>query len=168
MPGTYSNSECELAEDDPDYSAPRTGGLYGFLKEPLVHFLALAGLLFVLQALFAGDTREVISVGTDTQEYLFQQRQDLTLQPVSEEEKQQIIEDFIEEEILVREANKRGFADGSRIRRLLLQNMRFFIAGDLSEPSEEDLRTFFDENLRSFESPPSLELDHIFLRQACR
>ena len=157
-----SNSECKLANEDPDTKTLSRGFLKDILKEPLLHFLALAGLLFVLQAVFAGDTREVISVDADTQEYLFQQRQDLTLSPVSEEEKRQIVEDFVEEEILVREANKRGFADSSRIRRLLLQNMRFFIAGDLPEPSEGDLRAFFEDNLNSFESPPSLELDHIF------
>ncbi len=106
-----------MADQDADRNTPGSGLLRGLLKEPLVHFLALAGLLFGLQAIFAGDTREVISVDADTQEYLFQQRQDLTLRPVSDEEKQQIIEDFVEEEILVREANKRGFADGSRIRR---------------------------------------------------
>ena len=32
------------------------------LKEPLVHFLVLAGLLFVAQALFARDSRDLIVV----------------------------------------------------------------------------------------------------------
>ena len=95
-----SKPEHELADEDLSSSTSGTGFLNDILKEPLVHFLVLAALLFVLQAVFTGDTRELISVDADTQEYLFQQRQDLTLQPVSDEEKQQIIEDFVRNRLM--------------------------------------------------------------------
>ncbi len=132
------------------------------LREPLVQFLALAALLFLAQAILVGDDRDIISVDKETQAFLIERRQELILRPLSEDEKRQTIEDYIEEEILVREAIKRGFDNSSQIRRLLLQNMRFFIVGDLPEPSEEELRVFFAENRGAFESPPSLELEHIF------
>ncbi|MBO9449916.1 peptidyl-prolyl cis-trans isomerase [Tropicibacter sp. R16_0] len=141
-------------------SAP--GGLMShILREPLVHFLAMAGVLFLIQALFATDERDIIVVDAQTQKFLFKQEEELQLRPLTEEEKADIVSNFIEEEILVREAVKRGFSDSSRIRALLLQNMRFFIAGDISEPSEDELRAYFQANQDIFESPPSVDFDHV-------
>lgn len=55
-----------------------TRAVWSFLKrEPLVHFLALAALLFLANAIFSRDDREVIRVDIATQEYLIDQRQDL-------------------------------------------------------------------------------------------
>lgn len=132
--------------------------------EPLLHFLGLAALLFVFNALFSGDGREVITVDTATQEYLIEQRQDLQLRELTPEERKEVIDTFIEEEILVREARKRGFENSSRIRTLLIQNMRFFLASDIPEPTEEELRAFFDENIEEFVSEPTMTFDHAFFR----
>ncbi len=133
-----------------------------FLKhEPLVHFLGLAAFLFVANALFSGDDREVITVEVAAQEYLVQQRQDLMLRRMTDEEKTETVKDFIEEEILVREARKRGFENSSRIRSLLIQNMRFFMTSEIPDPSEEDLRAFFDENTERFETKPSITYEHV-------
>lgn len=143
-----------------DTSAPR--GFFSYiLREPLAHFLVMAGLLFLVQALFAADERDVIVVDAQTQKFLFEQEEELQLRALSEKEKTEIISNFIEEEILVREAVKRGFSDSSRIRALLLQNMRFFIAGDITEPSDEELRAYFQDNQEMFESPPSVDFDHV-------
>lgn len=140
---------------------PGRGFIARLLHEPLVHFLFLTGLLFGAQAVFAPDDREVISVDAATQQFLFQQEEELLLRPLTKEEKQNIVRSFVEEEILVREAVKRGFSDSSRIRTLLLQNMRFFISGDIPEPTEENLRRYFDENPDKFRSPQSLDLAHV-------
>lgn len=133
-------------------------------REPLFHFLGAAILLFVADSLFSGDDRELISVDPATQEYLVKQRQDLMLRELTDEEEDEVIQNFVEEEILVREARKRGFENSSRIRTLLIQNMRFFIAGDIPEPSEVDLRRFFKENIELFESPSTVTYDHVLFR----
>lgn len=130
-------------------------------REPLLHFLLLAGLLFVAQAIFASDDRDVIVVDVATQDFLIKQEQDLLLRPLTDDEKDAVVNSFIEEEILVREAVKRGFSDSSRVRALLLQNMRFFIAGDIQEPTDEVLQAYFDANLDAFTSPPSFDLGHV-------
>ena len=131
-------------------------------REPLVHFLGVAVLLFIGNAVFSGDGREAITVDVPTQEYLIQRQQELILRPLTEEEKVQAVESFIEEEILVREARKRGFENSSRIRTLLIQNMRFFMASEIPKPTEEDLRTFFEENADRFSVEPSVTYDHAF------
>ena len=66
------------------------------LREPLLHFLGLAALLFVANALLSGDQRELIIVDLATQEYLLQQQQNLRLSPLSEQEKIDIIEGFLQ------------------------------------------------------------------------
>jgi hypothetical protein len=130
--------------------------------EPLVHFVALAALLFLASALWSGGAREAIRVDKATQDFLIKQRADLLLRPLTQEDKKQVVDDFIEEEILVREAKKRGLENSSRIRRLMVQNMRFFLSGDLAKPTPEELRAFFEKNQKRYESPPTLTLDHVF------
>jgi hypothetical protein len=129
-------------------------------REPLFHFLGLAALLFVVNAVFSGDEREVITVDAATQEYLIEQRQNLVLRNLTEQEKAETIETFVEEEVLVREARKRGFENSSRIRTLLIQNMRYFMNGEIAEPTEEELRAFFEQNIELFESPSTVTYDH--------
>lgn len=97
-------------------------------REPLVHFLGLAALLFVAHAVFLDDDKEVITIDIATQEFLIKQQEDLLLRLLSVEEKAEAIESFIDDEILVREARRKGLDNSSRIRRLLIQNMHFFAA----------------------------------------
>jgi len=127
-----------------------------------VHFLGLAVLFFVANAIFSADEREAITVDVPTQEYLVAQQQELLLRQMTEEEETQAVEDFIDEEILVREARKRGYENSSRIRRLLIQNMRFFMTNDIPDPTESDLRTYFDANIERFETKPSVTYEHAF------
>lgn len=130
--------------------------------EPLLHFLLIAAGLFLLQGLIAGDERELIVVDATTQAYLLQQQEDLLLRPLNDAEKDEVIQRFIEEEMLVREARARGYSDSSRIRTLLVQNMRFFLTSDLEAPDEEQLRTFYDQHREEFTSPPSLDVQRVF------
>lgn len=132
------------------------------VREPLVHFLALAALLFVANAFFSGDEREVITVDVATQEYLVEQRQSLMLRDLTDQEKKQAIDEFIEQEILVREARKHGLESSSRIRNLLIQNMRFFMASEIPNPTEDQLREYFDANIERFATEPSITYEHVF------
>ena len=134
------------------------------VREPLVHFVGIAAALFVANTLLSGDQRELITVDIPTQDYLIQQQVDLLLRPLTEEEKNNAIEGFIEDEILVREARKRGFGDASRIRRLLIQNMRFFLGGDLAQPDDAELRAWFSANRERFESEASVTYDHVLFK----
>ena len=49
-------------------------------REPLVHFVVAAGLLFLVSALWSGDAREVIRVDKATRDFLINQRAELLLQ----------------------------------------------------------------------------------------
>ena len=133
-------------------------------REPLVHVLGLAALLFVANALFSGDDRETIKIDLETQEFLVKAQEDLLLRTLTDEEKQDIIDNYIEEEIFVREARARGFDNSSRIRRLMIQNMRFFLSQNIPAPSDEDIRAHFDNNLDRFATEPTVTYEHVFYR----
>lgn len=134
----------------------------GFWRDPLFHFLGLALLIFLANALFAGDQRELITVPWESQEYLFEQEADLRLRPLTEQEKEEIVQNFIEDEILVREARRRGFDDSSRIRSLLVQNMRFFLKQDMPAPDEAELRSFFEDNPQLFRRPETVDYQQVY------
>lgn len=133
-------------------------------REPLVHFIGLTLLLFAAHGLFGTRNAEVLRVDRATQAYLIKNREELLLRPLTDEEKRATVNNYIENEILVREGRKQGFGNSSKIRRLLVQNMRFFIAGDLARPGEEELRAYFDQNIERFTSPASLDLEHVYFR----
>lgn len=136
--------------------------LASLIREPLIHFTLLAGLLFLGNAFISGSEKEMIVVDAATQEYLFEREKDVLLRDLSQDEKQAIIDSFIEEELLVREAKKRGFTDNSRVRALLVQNMRFFLREDLPDPTEEELSGFFQNNSKDFQTPASVSYDQVF------
>lgn len=136
----------------------------GFFQEPLAHFVVLAALAFALHAVFSGNSRDTIVVDRATQDYLIGRQEDLLARPLTEEEKQQAVESYVDEEILVREARKNGFDDTFRVRELLSQNMRFFISGEIQDPTEEQLREYYEENLTRLETGQSLEFEFVLFR----
>ena len=148
-----------------DSDTPGTGGAWHFIqREPLVHFLVLAALLFVANAALSGDEREVIEVDLETQAYLVKAQEDLLLRPLTEDERQGVIDNFIEEEVLVREARSRGFDNSSRIRTLMIQNMRFFLSSDIPVPSEQDIRAHYENNPDRFTTSPSITYEHVLFK----
>jgi hypothetical protein len=149
-----------------DHAHPATSrGFSALLKEPLLHFLLLAAALFLVQALWGKDERELIVVDPETRNYLIAQRQELLSRPMSDEDKQRALDAYIEEELLVREARKRGYDNTSRVRKLLAQNMRFFFFSDQQDPGEEQLRAFYEANPEKFERPATATYEHVVRKQ---
>ena len=141
---------------------------YRARREPLVHFAILAALLFAANAIFSDSARERIIVDRATQDFLIRQQQDLMLRKLSEAEKRDVIDTFVEEEILVREAYKQGFDKSGRFRTLLLQKMRFFLNRDLPKPTDAELRSYFEDNRERFVRRAAVTLDHVFFRDPGR
>lgn len=135
-------------------------------REPLVHFVALAALLFAFDAVWSGDGREEIRVDRATSDYLIDQQSELLLRELSPEEQQEAVDRFVEDELLFREAKKRGLDDSSRVRQLVVRNMRYFLTGDPVKPGDAELLSFFEQNRDRFASSEALTLAHVFFPEA--
>ena len=140
---------------------PRQNFWRSLRREPLVHFLMGACILFLLQAIFAPDRRDQVLISKVTIDYLIEQEEKLRLRPLSELERQEVIGLFVEEELLLREARKLGLENSSRIRNLLIQNMRIFLSKEVREANDEDLRAYFDANPDQFRVPPRYSINHV-------
>ena len=133
------------------------------LREPLLHFVLLAGLLFLADHLFTRAQRKEIVVDQQSIDFLIKQREDLALRPLSPEERQETVDTFIEDEILYREAYERGLDRGdTRMRRNLILKMRGLLAGEIGEPTQEELHAWYDENIDRFVRPPYMTLRQVF------
>lgn len=134
-----------------------------WLREPLLHFILLAGLLFAIDYWATRTQRDQIVVSQQTVDFLVQQREDLELRILLPEERAETVDQFVVDEILYAEAYKRGLdRNDSRMRRNLIRKMRGLLAGEIEQPSEEQLQQWYEENADRFTAPESRSLTHVF------
>ncbi len=138
------------------------------LREPLVQLIVLGALLFGLNAWLggpAGNARPVIQVyASDVDRFreLFGLRWG---RPPTGMELRGLVNQYVREEILYREAVALGLdQDDTIVRRRLAQKMEFVSQGVDSgeEPSEEELARFFERNAARYREPARVTFTHIY------
>jgi hypothetical protein len=139
-------------------------------REPLLHFVLLGALLFVLyQTWLRPAAAEVPSRQIElTLDQLTQLTQQFQLQwrrlPTTGE-LDSMIEDKVQAEILYREALAMGLEKNDEIvKRRMAQKMQF-LAEDLAaarEPSSDELRVWYDANRARFSEPSRLSFRHLY------
>ena len=140
-----------------------------FLREPLVHFLAIGIGLFAVFALVndsqPADTDTRIVVTDSDADWLIQDFARTWDRQPSATEVDHLIEEHIREEVYFREALALGLdTDDQVIRRWLVQKMQF-LSEDiamLSDSSDEVVRAFYQEHLEDYRLPPRLTFSHIY------
>jgi hypothetical protein len=134
-----------------------------WLREPLFHFVVLASVLFLVDYLSTEALKDQVVVSRATADFLVRQREELLLRTLSPQEKQDTVEQYIDDEILYNEAYKQGLdrAD-SRMRRSLIRQMRSLLAGEIGDPSPEQLRTFYQSHKDRFVYAETWSYDHVF------
>lgn len=146
------------------------------LREPLVHFLAAGLVLFGLSALLgesfgAGDDRRRIEVSAGR---IRQLRDTWTRQrgvPPTRAQLDGLIEDFIREEVLYREAIASGLDQGDAIvRRRLAQKVEFLAQSVAStvEPTDAELQAFFEANSERYVVPEQVGFEHVYFSRERR
>lgn len=89
----------------------------------------------------------------------------------NERELKQLVSDYLREELLAREALARGLESGDTIvRRRLAQKMESLIQDTprVAEPSEEELRRFFNANRETFQTPARVSFAQVFVSRKKR
>jgi len=144
------------------------------LKDPLVHFLLLGGLLFLLFAWRgepdATDPYEIVIADDDVQ----RMRQALAIlhgRVPTREEMWAILEPSIKEEVLYREALALGLdQNDSQVRARLAEKM-LFLTQDIVEPIEPtgaELAAYFETDPERFRRLATISFEHIFFSPSRR
>ena len=133
------------------------------LKSPILHFFVLGSVAFVAYTQLKPLDRETIKVTAQTIDALVQQRESITQNPLTSEERKELIQGHIEDEILLREAYKRGFDKNDfRVRKRLLRLMRSSLSDVIPEPSVTQLRAYYEENKKQYLTSPSRSFEQVF------
>jgi hypothetical protein len=142
------------------------------LREPLFHFLLAGVALFVLfSAVNSGqagsgssDSEIVVSEGrihSITQKFM-----KVWQRPPTSQELDGLIQSYIREEVLYREALSMGLDVGDEIvRRRMAQKLRF-ISEDimsLQEPTDAELRSYFESHVEEFRRETRVSFQHVYL-----
>jgi hypothetical protein len=139
------------------------------LREPLVHFIAIGGLLFVLYTVVSGPApapRNRIVIEAERISQLVDSFEAARRRLPTEDELLALIEGFIREEVYYREALALGLdGDDTIIRRRLHQKLEFLTdsGADLIEPAAGELEAYYEANARKYQDPPSIAFEQIFL-----
>ena len=150
-------------------------------KDPLSLFL-VAGAIIFLGSRFAGDAGDPrqIHVDLDTLTTFVQHRSKLQdpelararIEGMPPEELRFVVDSYVREEALYREALRLGFGNGDYvIRRRLAQNVELMADGAASAlpPFDEPaLRDYFESHREDYRQPPALTLTHVFFDSSRR
>lgn len=148
-------------------------------REPLFQFLFVALVLLIAERLISGnplsDDRYHIRVDDQALVQYLQLRAKTfnqaeahkTLNALSAERRQQLIDDYIREEVLFREALALNLDNNDQlVRRRLVQKMEYVAQGfydDIPVPAEADLRAFYQQNLEKYRKAPEITFTHVFI-----
>lgn len=150
-----------------------------FLREPLLHFLVAGGLLFGIFTWIhpgAANPTSGKTIVVDKASLLnFLQYRNKAfnaeyfgaqLEAMSFRERQELATQYVEEELLYREAKALGLEEGDDvIRQRLVQKMKFLI-DDLTAtsgtPTDADLEEYLNKNQSQYVIDPSVTFTHVF------
>jgi hypothetical protein len=139
------------------------------LREPLLHFLLLGAVLFGVFALVGDRGSERAShivVTPGHLEHLMVSFTRTWQRPPTAQELAGLIDDYIREEVLYREAVALGLdRDDTLIRRRLRQKLEF-VAEDVAaraEPNDDDLRAYLQAHPEAFAVEPRVTFRQVYL-----
>ena len=143
--------------------------LLRLLREPLLHFLAIGGLIFGLFAAMSEPSPEptdTIVVGPERIEQLARGFQAVWRRSPTDDELRAMIDDFVREEIYYREALALGLdSNDTVVRRRLRQKMEFLTdsGAEILEPVAGELEAYLLANEKTFRRGPRLAFEQIYL-----
>jgi hypothetical protein len=138
------------------------------IREPLVHFLLLAGLIFAAHGLLVGRTvtEEAIEVTPAKLEQMASIFARTWQRPPTADELKGLIDDYVKEEIYVREAMRLGIdKDDTVIRRRLRMKMEFLndAEAEVAPASDADLSAYLAAHPDKFQKAPRIAFEQVYL-----
>ena len=131
--------------------------------KPLLGFACLGMLIFLLAGGLAGNDRERIEIADVAIDRLVSDRELLLDRPLTSAERERVTQDFIDQEVLVREAMKRNlYLNDGRVRHRLADKMLYLLGDDVGEPDQESLYQFYEDNKDKYVVPQRHSFEHVF------
>ena len=132
-------------------------------EEPLIPFAVIGGILFALYGLFAPATKERIEIQPQTVQALEEMEIELRGRPLTDIERQLVIDSHIEDEVLMREAFRQELEKkDSRVRKRLLTVMRASLDEPVGEPTPEQLRKYYQQEAAKYGAGEALTFDQVY------
>lgn len=133
-------------------------------REPLVHFVVLGGALFALHAWVARPPPSAIEVLPAFVDGLRAEQAERTGKPPTEDETRSMIERYVDDEVLYREALALGLDRGDVIvRRRLVQKMELLARASVREPSEAELGEYLKAHAERYGAGAAVTFRHVFV-----
>lgn len=138
-----------------------------FLKEPLLHFAVAGAVLFGAYAWLdaeqmADGTAIPVRITKGDVDWLRQTWSRQWLREPSADEMRGLVNELVNEQLLAREAQEMGLAEGDTIiRRRLAQKLKFLVddTAQFAEPTEQELRAFHAADAARFATAPKLSFE---------
>jgi len=140
-----------------------------WIKDPSVQFAVIGAMLFALNGLFQdgspGDDQEIVITQNRIQHLsnIFERGWQ---RPPGADELQGLIDDYVREEVLYREAVKMGLDENDTVIRRRLRMKMEFLAKDLVdaiEPTDQVLQNYYDANIARYTVPAHYTFEQVFL-----
>ncbi len=147
--------------------------LVKLLKDPLLHFLVLGAALFAISASRGGDDEAPDRIVIDelVVERVAAAAERLYGREPTRAELEALLEPTIRDEVFYREALALGLdVDDDEVRRRLIEKMQY-LTQDLADPeppSEDELRTFFEQDPSRFALPAAVTFEQVFFSPQMR
>lgn len=137
-----------------------------FFRDPLVLFLLCGGGVFALYYSLEDTSASVVELNEVNRNVFAEQFELLTGREASSEDIQKIEQDYIEEEVLFREAVDAGMhLSDPEVRSKLVEEMRYQVTGALPEPEETDLVSYYLEYIDRYYIEPTFSFQHVYFEQ---
>jgi hypothetical protein len=140
------------------------------LREPLVHFLLLGAAIYGVYGLAADpvaeDSENTIRITAGEIDWLATSWQKRWNRPPTPAERDGLVQEYIRETVLYREALAMGLdRDDTIIRRRLAQKLEFLTddLAALAQPSEAELTAYFQANADRYRDPALITFTHVFV-----
>ncbi|MEM6564413.1 MAG: peptidylprolyl isomerase [Pseudomonadota bacterium] len=146
--------------------------VHSLLRQPLLHFFAIGLAIFALFAVVdespSAPDKPTITVSQQDAQWLADQFRATWNRPPQQRELDAMVEDFIAEEIYVREALSLGLDQGDKIvRNRLRQKMEFLTesGAEAATPDDQKLRQFYEDNAEQFSTAPRVAFTQVLISQ---
>lgn len=146
---------------DKQQQSPSGMSPQSILLEPTLHFFIIAALIFALYAFAQRGNENVLEIQQQDIDARILLQEITSGEELSEEQRQLVAANYIQEQILVLEARQMDLDNDERIHDILAQKMRHVLSGSIIQPSDEELSAYYQQNRQRYETLSTLTADEL-------